>query len=88
MKRTIIALAVGTAVSAPAAYADVTLSGNINAGPAVVKSGDGSTGAANSLNTTGPTAQHGITRARERERLCREDRGRHGTEGDMLLFLQ
>ena len=62
MKRTIIALAVGAAVAAPAAYADVTLSGNINAGPAVVKSGDGSTGAANSLNTTGPTAQQGITR--------------------------
>src|SRR5215208_5574972 len=62
MKRTLIALAVGAAFAAPAAYADVTLSGSINAGPAVVKSGDGSTNAANSVTATGPIAQQGITR--------------------------
>lgn len=62
MKRKLISMAVGLAVAAPAAYADVSLTGNINAGPAIVKSGDGSTGAANSLNATGPTAQQGLTR--------------------------
>src|ERR1043166_3421480 len=62
MKRTLIALAVGAAFAAPAAYADVTLSGSINAGPAVVKSGDGSTNASNSISATGGTAQQGITR--------------------------
>ncbi len=36
MKKTLIALAVGSAFAAPAAYADVTLSGSINAGPAYV----------------------------------------------------
>ena len=40
MKKTLIALAVGSAFAAPAAYADVTLSGSINAGPAYVHSGD------------------------------------------------
>ena len=59
MKRTLIALAVGSAFAAPAAYADVTLSGSINAGPAYVHSGDGSTNAANSFSATGPTAQSG-----------------------------
>ena len=34
MKKTLIALAVGGAFAAPAAFADVTLSGSINAGPA------------------------------------------------------
>jgi len=62
MKRTLIALAVGAAFAAPAAYADVTLSGSINAGPAVVKSNDGSTNASNSITATGATAQQGITR--------------------------
>lgn len=61
MKKTLIALAVGAAFAAPAAYADVTLSGSINAGPAVVKSGDGSTNAANSIHATGPVAQKGVT---------------------------
>jgi predicted porin len=52
-----IALAVGAAFAAPAAYADVTLSGSINAGPAVVKSNDGSSGASNSIRSTvGATA--------------------------------
>lgn len=61
MKKTLIALAVGAAFVAPAAYADVTLSGSINAGPAIVKSGDGSTGAANSIHATGAAAQSGVT---------------------------
>jgi len=61
MKKTLIALAVGSAFAAPAAYADVTLSGSINAGPAVVRSGDGSTGAVNALAATGATAQSGQT---------------------------
>src|SRR3954463_4531595 len=52
MKRTMIALAVGAAFAAPVAYADVTLSGSINAGPAVVKSNDGSSGQANSIRST------------------------------------
>src|SRR5882672_287523 len=59
MKKTLIALAVGSAFAAPAAYADVTLSGSINAGPAYVHQGDGSTGATNSFNATGATAQAG-----------------------------
>ncbi len=62
MKRTLIAMAVGAAFAAPAAYADVTLSGSINMGPAIVKSGDGSTGATNSIRATGATAQQGLTR--------------------------
>jgi predicted porin len=52
MKRTVIALAVGGAFIAPAAHADVTLSGSINAGPAIVKSNDGSSGASNSIRST------------------------------------
>jgi predicted porin len=62
MKKTLIAVAVGAAVAAPAAFADVTLSGSINAGPALVKSGDGSTGQSNSIQATGATAQAGVTR--------------------------
>ena len=62
MKRTLIALAVGAAFAAPAAYADVTLSGSINAGPAIVHSGDGSTGVHNSVSSTiGQPAQSGVT---------------------------
>ena len=61
MKKTLIALAVGSAFAAPAAFADVTLSGSINAGPAVVRSGDGSTNAVNAINATGPVAQTGQT---------------------------
>jgi len=59
MKKTLIALAVGSAFAAPAAFADVTLSGSINAGPAYVHSGDGSTNAVNAINATGNTAQTG-----------------------------
>jgi len=62
MKKTLIALAVGAAFGAPAAFADVTLSGSINAGPAYVHSGDGSVNVANSIRSTGATAQQGITR--------------------------
>jgi predicted porin len=62
LKRTAIALAVGAAFAAPAAFADVTLSGSINAGPAIVKSGDGSVNATNSIAATGATAQQGLTR--------------------------
>lgn len=61
MKRTVIALAVGGLFAAPA-FADVTLSGSINAGPAIVKSGDGSTNQTNSIRATGATAQQGLTR--------------------------
>jgi predicted porin len=52
MRKTLIALAVGAAFAAPAAYADVTLSGSINAGPALVKSNDGSSGQSNSIRST------------------------------------
>jgi len=62
MKKTLIALAVGATFVAPAAYADVTLSGSINAGPAVAKSGDGSTNQSNNISATGATAQQGLTR--------------------------
>jgi predicted porin len=58
MKKTLIALAVGAAFVAPAAYADVTLSGSINMGIAYVKSGDQSTNPTG--NTfTGPTTGGG-----------------------------
>jgi len=52
MKKTLIALALGAMFGNPAAYADVTLSGSINAGPAVVKSSDGSSNRANSIRST------------------------------------
>ena len=52
MRRTLIALAVGAVFAASAAHADVTLSGSINAGPAIVKSNDGSSGATNSIRST------------------------------------
>jgi predicted porin len=61
MKKTLIALAVGSAFAAPAAYADVTLSGSINAGPAYVNQGDGSTGTKNTFAATGATAQKGVS---------------------------
>src|SRR5689334_9222095 len=63
VKRSIIAAAICALGAAPAAFADVTLSGNINAGPAVVHSGDGSTNTANSINATGPVATPGVTRS-------------------------
>lgn len=64
MKKSLIALAVGAAFVAPIASAEVTLSGSINAGPAIVKTGEGSTGAgtADSIHTTGPTAAQSVTR--------------------------
>jgi predicted porin len=61
MKKSLLALAVGAAFAAPAAYADVTLSGAINAGPAYVKQGDGSTNASNSIRSTGAVAAQGQT---------------------------
>jgi predicted porin len=61
MNKTLIALAVGAAFVAPAAYADVTLSGSINAGPAVVKSNNGSSGVANSIRSTVGAAQGTLT---------------------------
>jgi predicted porin len=61
MKKTLIALAVGSAFAAPAAYADVTLSGSINAGPAYVHSGDGSVGVVNAVAATGTVAQTGTS---------------------------
>ncbi len=55
MKKTLIALAVGSAFAAPAAFADVTLSGSINAGPAYVHQGTGSNGSSNGIVNVGPT---------------------------------
>ncbi len=49
MKKTLIALAVGSAFAASAAYADVTISGSINAGPAFVSQKSGSNGASNDI---------------------------------------
>ncbi|HTS54608.1 MAG TPA: porin [Burkholderiales bacterium] len=63
MKKTLIALAVGSAFAAPAAFADVTISGSINAGPAYVHTGEGSTNAVNSFHATGAAAQQGVSAA-------------------------
>ena len=52
MKKTLIALAVGSIFAVPAAYADVTISGSINAGPAYVHQGTGSNGATNGIVST------------------------------------
>jgi len=49
MQKTLIALAVGSAFAVPAAYADVTISGSINAGPAYVHQGTGSNGSSNGI---------------------------------------
>jgi predicted porin len=59
MNRILIALAIGAAFAAPTAYADVTLSGSINAGPAFIHEGDGSTNQTNSIRSTGATAPGG-----------------------------
>ncbi len=59
MKKTLIALAVGSAFTASAAYADVTISGSINAGPAFVSQKGGSSGNGNSIvgaQFSGPNA--------------------------------
>ncbi len=62
MKKSLIALAVGAAFLAPAAYADVTLSGAINAGVAMVKDGDGSS--AGTTNTMGLASTGGAGQTR------------------------
>jgi predicted porin len=49
MKKTLIALAVGSAFVAPAAFADVTISGAINMGIAYVDSDDGDAGVGNTV---------------------------------------
>src|SRR4029078_11353662 len=59
MKKSLLALALGAAFAAPAAYADVTLSGSINMGLAYGKKGDSSTNQSNSLFTTGATVSGG-----------------------------
>jgi predicted porin len=60
MTKTLIAMAVGSAFVAPAAYADVTLSGSINAGPAYVHQGGGSSVPSNTIvfapNNANPSA--------------------------------
>jgi predicted porin len=62
MKKTFIAVAVGAACGAPAAYADVTISGSINMGLALAKSGDNSAGKTNSIVTTPTTGGGSLTR--------------------------
>jgi predicted porin len=61
MKKTLIALAVGAAFAAPSAYADVTISGSINAGPAYVHQGSGSNGASNSIVSADPVTGAPVT---------------------------
>jgi hypothetical protein len=61
MKKTLIALAVGSAFAAPAADADVTMSDSINAGPAYVHQGSGSNGASNSIVSADPVAGTALT---------------------------
>jgi predicted porin len=63
MRLKTIAVALGAAAAMPSAFADVTLSGNINAGPAYLHQGNGSSNTANSFIGTGPTAQQGISRS-------------------------
>jgi predicted porin len=64
MKKTLIALAVGAAFVAPAAYADVTISGSINMGLAIAKSGDSTDTIAATGSTIIPstTRTEGITK--------------------------
>ena len=59
MKKTLMALAVGAAFAAPSAFADVTISGAINMDVEVLKSGDGSGAAANSIRAG--TVGNGVT---------------------------
>jgi predicted porin len=59
MKKTLIALAVGAAFVAPAAYADVTLSGSINMGLEVLKVGSTDAKAPNSIRAA--TTQGSLT---------------------------
>jgi predicted porin len=61
MKKTLIAMAVGTAFAAPVAYADVTLSGSINAGPAYLHQSTGSGGKFNSIVGAVPGATTNAT---------------------------
>jgi len=58
MKKTLMALAVGAAFAAPAAYADVTLSGSINMGGEYLNVGKGSQKAADEF--FGGTRQNGL----------------------------
>jgi predicted porin len=60
MKKTLIALAVGAAL-APAAYADVVLTGVINVGPTIHSTNSGSVNKMNSITSTGATAVSGGT---------------------------
>lgn len=60
MKKTLIALAVG-AVLAPAAHADVVLTGVINLGPTVHNTSGGSNGLANTISTSSANPVGGTT---------------------------
>jgi predicted porin len=60
MKKTLIALAVGAAL-APAAHADVVLTGVINMGPTFHNTSSGSTNKTNDITSTGPVAVGGGT---------------------------
>ncbi len=59
MKKNLLALAVGAAFAAPAAYADVTISGAINMGIEYINVNDGSTGNGNDGN--GSVGNFGIS---------------------------
>lgn len=52
MKQKLLVVALASAFAAPAAMADVTISGTVNAGPYYANSSDGTTGAGNAI--TGP----------------------------------
>jgi predicted porin len=62
MKKTLLALAVGAAL-APAAHADVVLTGVLNVGPTIHSTNSGSVSKSNSITSTGPTAVGGGTTA-------------------------
>ena len=62
MKKALLALAIGTAFAAPTAHSDVTLSGSINAGPAYLHQGEGSSASSNSIRTAPATAPAAATR--------------------------
>ena len=62
MKKSLIALAVGAAFAAPAAYADVTISGAINMGLAYNHQGGGTSQAANSISQINAPQSGGVSR--------------------------
>jgi hypothetical protein len=64
MKKKVMTLAVSAALAAPAAYADVTLTGNINAGPAFAKSNDGSSGTSRAGSAPHPRSARASSRPR------------------------